>query len=178
MRRGIIVIVVLVTVLVAAAPVATGAPHSAAAMRAHAVAWAVKQAGVHEVGQTNCSAKIDRWTRDMGLHPCRAWCGAFVHEAFLQAGVRLSARLIDPDRSYLDAIAGRRHLRAIATSSVRPGDLLFFAFEAGKRASHLAIVRSRPSGGRVATVEGNTSNAVRLKVRALAYVVIAARVVP
>ncbi len=178
MRGGITIIVVLVAGLVAAAPVATGAPRSAAAMRAHAVAWAVSQAGVHEIGQTNCSAKIDRWTRDMGLRPCRAWCGAFVHEAFLQAGVRLSPRLIDPDRSYLDAVADRRHLRAIAVSSVRPGDLLFFAFEAGKRASHFAIVRGLPSGGRVATVEGNTSNAVQLKVRGLAYVVLAARVVP
>jgi cell wall-associated NlpC family hydrolase len=114
----------------------------------------------------------------MGLRPCRPWCGAFVHQAFLRAGVRLSARLIDPDRSYLDAVAGRRHLRAIATSSVGPGDLLFFGFVAGKRASHLAIVRTRPSGGRVLTVEGNTSNAVRLKARGLAYPVLAARVVP
>jgi cell wall-associated NlpC family hydrolase len=174
----VIVIVVVVAGLMAVASVAGAAPRSPAAMRAHAVSWAVKQAGVREVGQSNCSAKIDRWTLNMGLRPCRSWCGAFVHEAFRQAGVSLSARLIDPDRSYLDAIAGRRHLRAIPTSSVRSGDLLFFAFAPLKRASHVAIVRGSPQGGRVATVEGNTSNAVRLKVRGLAYAVLAARVVP
>ena len=42
----------------------------------------------------------------------------------------------------------------------------------------LAIVRSRPRGGRVATVEGNVANAVRLKLRGLGYPVLAARAVP
>ncbi len=86
--------------------------------------------------------------------------------------------MIDPAKAYLDAVANRRHLHAIAISSIRPGDILFFAFEAGKRVSHEAIVRGYPRNGRVATVEGNTSNAVRLKVRGLAYPVLAARVVP
>jgi len=175
-RRGILVIVAVAGLAASAAPTAQAA-RSAADIRAQAVAWAAKQAGTRERGQTNCSPAINRWTRDMGLRPCRPWCGAFVHQAFLRAGVRLSARLIDPERSYLDAIAGRRHLRAIPMSSVRPGDLLFFAFAAGKRASHVAIVRTRPRGGRVLTVEGNTSHAVRLKVRGLAFAVLAARVV-
>jgi cell wall-associated NlpC family hydrolase len=114
----------------------------------------------------------------MGLRvpPCRVWCGAFVHQAFLRAGVRLSKRLIDPDRSYRDAKAHRRHLRAIPIRSVRRGDLLFFAFRQGLLASHFAIVRSRPRNGSVATVEGNVSNASRLEVRGLAYPVLAARV--
>ena len=106
------------------------------------------------------------------------WCGAFVHQAFLRAGLRLSARMIDPDRAYLDAVAGRRHLRRIPIGSVRAGDLLFFAFRPGLRASHIALVRSRPRAGSVATVEGNVSNAVRLDRRGLRYPVLAARVVP
>lgn len=175
-RRGILV-AALAAVPLAAAPAGAQGARSAASFRADAVSWAVKQAGTAERGTSNCSPKIDRWTRNMGLRPCRPWCGSFVHAAFLQAGVRLSARLIDPDRSYLDAVAGRRHLRAIPISSVRTGDILFFSFVSGKRASHLAIVRGRPSGGRVATVEGNTSHAVRMKVRGLAYPVLAARVV-
>ena len=148
--------------------------------RAATVRWAVTQTGVHERGTSNCAPAIDRWTRRMGLpaRPCRPWCGAFVHQAFLRGGVRLSARIIDPDRSYGDAVAGRRHLRAIAVGSVRPGDLLFFAFRPGLRASHLAIVRSRPRAGRVATVEGNVGHAVRLKRRGLRYTVLAARVTP
>jgi hypothetical protein len=178
-RRGLLLIlIVLISQLAAATPPPARATDRATAIRARAVAWAVKQVGTRERGTTNCSPKIDRWTRDMGLRPCRAWCGAFVHQAYLRAGLRLSARLIDPDRSYLDAVAGRRHLRRIPIGSVRTGDLLFFAFRPGLRASHLAIVRSRPRDGSVATVEGNVSNAVRLDRRGLRFPVLAARAVP
>lgn len=178
-RRGL-VLILLALIANLAAPTAppAGAADGATAIRARAVAWAVTQVGTQERGTTNCSPKIDRWTRDMGLRPCRAWCGAFVHQAYLRAGLRLSARLIDPDRAYLDAVAGRRHLRRIPIGSVRTGDLLFFAFRRGLLASHLAIVRSRPRGGSAATVEGNVSNAVRLDRRGLRYPVLAARVVP
>jgi cell wall-associated NlpC family hydrolase len=148
--------------------------------RAKAVSWALDHIGHREVGTSNCSKQITRWERDMGLNapPCRPWCGAFVHQAFLQAGVRLSARLIDPDRSYGDAVAGVRHLRRIDPEDVRRGDLLFFAFRKGLRASHIAIARDRPWGGRVATAEGNVSNESVRESRALRYVVLAARVVP
>ncbi len=171
----------LLAVVLVALPVAVPVPATAANMervRADAVAWAVAQAGHRERGTTNCSARIDRWERDMGLRvpPCRPWCGALIHQAFKQAGVRLSARLIDPDRSYADAIAGRRGLRAIKISRVRRGDLLFFAFRRGLRASHVAIVRGAPNGGKVRTVEGNVAHAVRLKTRGLRYAVLAARV--
>lgn len=147
-------------------------------VRERALAWAVKQDGLREVGTTNCSRAINRWQRDMGLKvpPCRPWCGAFVHQAYLRAGVKLSSRLIDPDRTYDDAIAGRRRLRQIPVSSVRPGDILFYKFREGVRASHLALARSRPENGRIDTVEGNTSHAVRLERRGTQYVVLAARV--
>jgi hypothetical protein len=140
----------------------------------------MSQSGHRERGTTNCSPRIDRWTRDMRLRvpPCRAWCGSFVHQAFLRAGKRLSARIIDPDRSYGDAVAGRRGLRRIPLSQVRRGDLLFFAFRKGLRASHLAIVRSRPEAGRVLTVEGNVAHAVRTQRRGLRFAVLAARVTP
>ena len=171
--RGFVTVAALVIAALAAAPAAARGVDRAAVVR-----WAVAQAGARERAASNCSPANDRWVRGMGLpaHPCRPWCGAFVHQAFLRGGVRLSTRIIDPDRSYGDALAGRRHLRAIPIGSVRAGDLLFFAFRPGLRASHVAIVRSRPHGGRVATVEGNVSNAVRLKLRGLRYPVLAARV--
>jgi hypothetical protein len=147
------------------------------AMRSAAATWAESQAGYHERGQTNCGTRINRWTHAMGLKPCPRWCGAFVHQAFLRAGVRLSSRMIDPDRTYDDIVAGRRGLRRIAITSVRRGDILLFAFRPRLKASHMAIVRSRPRGGRVQTVEGNVAHAVRLKVRGLQYPVLAARVV-
>jgi cell wall-associated NlpC family hydrolase len=160
----------------AAALPATAGAQDMARVRDRAVRWAVAHAGLRERGTTNRSAQIDRWERDMRIRIGQPWCGAFVHQAFLRAGVRLSARLIDPDRSYRDAKAHRRGLRAIPIRSVRRGDLLFFAFRPGLLASHLAVVRGRPRDGRAATVEGNVSNASRLELRGLQYPVLAARV--
>jgi len=166
------------TAAAALVPSAGSATDARSSVRAAALAWAVGQVGTQERGTSNCSPQIDGWERDMGLKvpPCRVWCGAFVHQAFLRAGVKLSSRLIDPDRSYDDAVAGRRHLRRIAMSSIQPGDVVFYKFREGVRASHLAIVRSRPQGGRLDTVEGNTSNAVRLETRGTQFIVLAARV--
>jgi cell wall-associated NlpC family hydrolase len=161
--------------LAAAALPATAGAQDMRGVRERAVRWAVAHAGLRERGTTNRSPQIDRWERDMGIRIGQPWCGAFVHQAFLRAGLRLSARLIDPDRSYRDAQAHRRGLRAIPIHSARRGDLLFFAFRQGLLASHLAIVRGRPRNGSVATVEGNVSHASRLEVRGLQYPVLAAR---
>jgi NlpC/P60 family len=169
--------IVLVASLAVPGAVAGGAAGSAS-VRERAVAWAVAQDGTHEIGTTNCSPVIDRWERDMGLRvpPCRVWCGAFVHQAYRRAGVQLSARLIDPDRSFADAAAGRRGLRSIPISRIQRGDVVFYKFREGVRASHLALARARPSGGMLATAEGNTSHAVHLERRAVRYVVLAARI--
>ena len=177
-RIAVLAAVAAAGTLAAVVPGAGSAADAGTSVRERALAWAVKQEGTHERGTTNCSPAIDRWQRDMGLKvpPCRVWCGAFVHQAYKRAGVRLSSRLIDPDRSYDDALAGRRHLRKIAVSSVRPGDILFYKFRKGVRASHVAIARSRPKDGKLDTVEGNTSHAVRLETRGTQYVVLAARV--
>ncbi len=160
------------------APSAGSARDTSHAVGASALAWAVTQVGTAERGTTNCSPVIDRWERDMGLRlpPCRVWCGALVHQAYLRAGVRLSRRLIDPDRSFGDAVAGRRHLRRIVVSQIRPGDVVFYRLRSGVRASHLALARSEPRDGKLDTVEGNTGNAVRLQTRGTRYIVLAARV--
>ena len=181
MRRPFAVLLALVAcagVLAAVMPSAGSAADADGSVRAAALSWALKQVGTRERGTTNCSPAIDGWQRDMGLAvpPCRVWCGAFVHQAYLRAGVRLSRRLIDPDRSYRDALAGRRHMRSIPVSAIAPGDVIFYRFRKGVRASHLAIARARPKGGRLDTVEGNTSNAVRRESRGTRYIVLAARV--
>jgi hypothetical protein len=170
-----------IRLLVAFVTTAAALPASAAARnltraRDAAVRWAVAQDGLHERGTSNRGPQIDRWERAMGVRIGQPWCGAYVHQAYLRAGIRLSARLIDPERSYRDAQANRRGLRAIPIRSVRRGDLLFFAFRPGLLASHFALVRGRPRDGRVATAEGNVAHAVRLQVRGLAYPVLAARV--
>jgi hypothetical protein len=177
-RLAVVVAVAVSCTVVALLPSAAGATDARRSMRAAALSWAIAQVGTQERGTSDCSPQIDGWERDMRLKvpPCRVWCGAFVHQAFLRAGVRLSSRLIDPDRSYDDAVAGRRHLRRIAVSSIGPGDIIFYKFREGVRASHLAIARSRPQGSSLDTVEGNTSNAVRLETRGTQYIVLAARV--
>jgi hypothetical protein len=177
-RLAVVVAVAVSCAVVLLLPSAGSAADAPSSVRAAALSWAVAQVGARERGTSNCSPQIDGWERAMGLKlpPCRVWCGAFVHQAFLRAGVKLSARLIDPDRSYGDVVAGRRHLRRIAVSAIRPGDVVFYKFREGVRASHLAIARARPQGDRLDTVEGNTSNAVRLETRGTQYIVLAARV--
>lgn len=181
MRRRLAVIAmfaVCATALATIVPSAGGASDVRKSTAQRAVAWAVDHVGIREIGTTNCSPVIDRWERDMGLRlpPCRVWCGAFVHQAYLRAGVRLSKRLIDPHRSYADAVAGRRHLRRISVSKIRPGDIVFYKFRNGVRASHLALARARPKNGMLDTVEGNVSNASSLQSRGTKYIVLAARV--
>jgi hypothetical protein len=175
---ALLAFVVCAAALAALVPAAGGASDTSDSVRRAALAWAVKQVGVREAGTSNCSPVIDRWERDMGLRlpPCRVWCGAFVHQAYLRAGVRLSKRMIDPHRAYKDAAAGRRHLRRIAISDIRSGDIVFYRFRDGVLASHEALARGRPKDGMLDTVEGNTSNAVRLESRGTRYIVLAARV--
>jgi len=178
-KAPLVVALVLGGWALAVGPLAAGAAAPTSAKREAAVDWALAQVGTTERGTSNCSPTIDRWQRDMGLKvpPCRVWCGAFVHQAFLRAGVRLSPRLIDPDRTYADAVAGRRGLESIPVSQIRRGDIVFYDFRPDLRASHLAIARGRPHDGSLETVEGNTGNAVRRERRGLQYVVLAARVV-
>lgn len=177
LRRLLCVLAMVGMACVFPASIAGGAAPGAAA-RDTVVAWAIGQNGLRERGTTNCGPQIDRWERQMGLRvpPCRVWCGAFVHQAYRQAGVQLSARLIDPHRSYLDALAGRRGLRSIPVDQIQRGDLVFYKFRAGVKASHIALARARPSGGRLATVEGNVSQRVSLETRGVQYIVLGARV--
>jgi hypothetical protein len=179
-RRRIAIVVALAAcgAAVAMLPNAGSAADARSSVRKAALRWAVDQVGLRERGTTNCGPAINRWQRDMGLRvpPCRVWCGAFVHQAFLRAGVKLSRRMIDPDRAFRDAVRGKRRLRRIRISAIRPGDIVFYKFRPRVRASHLAIARSRPRNGKLDTVEGNTSHAVRLETRGTRYIVLAARV--
>jgi hypothetical protein len=150
--------------------------------RLRAVAWARARRGMHEVGTTNCSPAIDRWMQHMGLPvpaapPCRPWCGAFVHEAFYQAGIELTDRVIDPNQSYWDAMQRRNGLKRIPKSDVEPGDLVFFSLhDPNIQATHEEIVLARPRNGRVLTAGGNVGHHAVVTRRGLRYIVLAARV--
>lgn len=176
-RMRLIVLVVVLVVL-SILPASAGSARSGSATRAEAISWAKGQEGHRERGSTNCSSRISRWERDMDLDlpPCRPWCGAFVHQAFLRAGVKLSPRLIDPDRTYADARAGKRRLREISVSDVRPGDVLLFKFRNGHKATHMALATGRPRSGSIPTAEGNVGHTAVVSRRATNTVVLAARV--
>jgi cell wall-associated NlpC family hydrolase len=160
---------------------AAGAPAPAERPSEPAVRWAVRQVGVQELGTSNCGATVERWQRNAGwkLPPCRPWCGAFIHEAYLQAGVDLRSAFLYPERVLDDARAGRRGLRAIPVRRVRRGDLVIYKWPgSGDRADHFGIVTRayRRGSGVVHTVEGNTSQAVRAQARPLTHVVTGVRV--
>lgn len=147
---------------------------------AKTIRWARAQNGFHEIGTTNCAPAISRWMRHSGLAPesgiCRPWCGTFVHEAYYQGGFRMSARLIDPNESYWDAMHGQNGLRRIPKASVKAGDIVFFALDPGVQASHEALVLGPPVHGKVPTAEGNVGHHAVLTHRGLPYIVLAARV--
>jgi hypothetical protein len=182
--RLLSIVVAGLAIVTVAAPGAAGASvpaRTADEIRKDAASWAADQVGVREIGFSDCGRLVSAWQRDMGFRtpPCRAWCGAFVHAAFLHAGLRLSQRMISPHHTYYDAIAGRRHMRRIPVRSVRPGDILLFAYEEGLKASHFGVVtQGFDSQGFVRTVEGNDGNAVRREIHRAEVIVLAARVVP
>jgi hypothetical protein len=177
-----LVVAAIAAVAAAAPPVAEPPAMDAGARAGHvAASWAERQLGKHEIGETKCGRRVNAWVRGMGyrLPPCRPWCGAFVHAAYLRAGVRLSRRLISAEPTYDDVLAGRHHLRRIPVRAVRRGDIVLFDYVPRRRATHFGIV-TRPfdAAGRVRTVEGNVGDSVVRKTHRAGVIVLAARVVP
>jgi cell wall-associated NlpC family hydrolase len=158
-------------------------PGAATPAAERAVRWALSQVGVHERGSSNCGVTVVRWQRRAGwrVPPCHAWCGAFVHEAWLQAGVDLHSAFLDPARVLDDALADRNGLHAIPVRQVRRGDLVIFRWgDRPTRADHFGIITSRyrPGDAYVHTVDGNSGNAVQRGLRDLTYAVTGVRVTP
>jgi hypothetical protein len=167
---------VLATLLIAAP---ASAARTSAEIRSGAAAWAERQIGVRS-NNVGCGRVVNRWVANMGIPvpPCWAWCGAFVHAAFLQAGVRLDKRMLDPEKAYDDAVHNRRHLRRIPRSQIRRGDVVLFAYERGKKASHFGIVtRTYDRNGFFESVEGNNGNSVVREPHRAYVIALALRVV-
>jgi hypothetical protein len=183
MRRAS-VLAALACVFAVPAPAAAAPPPGAATPEAErAVRWALTQVGVHELGSSNCGRTVVRWQRRAGwtVPPCHEWCGAFVHEAFLRAGLNLRSSFLYPEDVLDDALARRRGLWAIPVREVRRGDLVVFRWgDADSRADHFGIVthRYRPGNAFIRTVDGNSGNAVSRGTRSLVYAVTGVRIVP
>ena len=114
-----------------------------------ALAWAVKQVGVREVGTSNCSPVIDRWERDDG--PAAAALPRLVRSVRAPGlPARGRAALAAPDRPA--PLRRRRRRRPAPPAQDRdrrtsaPGDIVFYKFRSGVRASHLALARGAAEG--------------------------------
>jgi hypothetical protein len=184
MTRGrVLAIGLALCVLVPASPAAAAGPPAGAATpeAERAVRWALRQVGVRELGTSNCGRLVVRWQRRAGwrVPPCHEWCGAFVHEAWLQAGINLRSSFLNPEDVLDDANSRRNGMRAIPVRQVRRGDLVIYRWgDRETRADHFGIVthRYRPGEWFVRTVDGNSGNAVERGRRSLIYAVTGVRV--
>lgn len=112
------------------------------------------------------SANWTRFGRDYGLNPAQ-WCGIFVSQMFVEAFGKEKAKELlcgslhhyTPTGASLFKNADQYIKRGKGTP--KPGDVIFFYSSAKKRIGHVGIVE-KVSGGRVYTIEGNTSGASTL----------------
>jgi len=126
-----------------------------------AVRWALTQDGVEESPPgSNCGGPITAWQRRTGTTCGTAWCGVFVHEAFLHAGIDLPSWIASVPTTLSQARAGRGGLKAVPKNQIKRGDIVIFQWDTGK-VDHMGLAtQDWPGTGRLATIEGNTSNGV------------------
>lgn len=109
------------------------------------------------------SGNWTRFGRDYGLNPAQ-WCGIFVSQMFVEAfGITKAKELLcgglhhyTPTGANYFKKAGQYIKRGQGTPQA--GDVIFFYSSSKKRIGHVGIV-TKVAGGRVYTIEGNTSGA-------------------
>lgn len=125
--------------------------------RRRAVANALRHVGVRETFR-NGGGIISTWQRKLGFGNV-AWCGIFVGNMLIEAGVRgVTSRIASVALIEADAKAGRGPFRAWSwgTRNAQPGDLACI----GAEGQHVEEVVSRLSDGSLITVGGNVSDRV------------------
>lgn len=129
-----------------------------AAGRQKAVKLALSHVGVRE-RYPNGGGIINTWQRRLGFGNV-AWCGIFVGNMLMEAGVRgVTSRIAGVALIEDDAKAGRGPFThwTWGTRGAKPGDLAVI----GRYGQHVAKVVSVNRDGTLNTVEGNFGNAVR-----------------
>lgn len=115
------------------------------------LAKAKSQVGVTEKGHSNV-VKYNDWYWGKGKYGSwAAWCSVFLCWCSDQLGMKKNV-----DYPYSAGVAVcfswfRAKGRIISKHKLKPGDWCRFTF------SHVGLVREKPSGGTVKTIEGNTS---------------------
>lgn len=125
-----------------------------------ALAWAASHVGVHEEPMgSNRGRLIDQWERRFGFLG-EPWCGIYVGNALLAAGVRsVTSRIASVAAIQEDAEAHRSCFTGYTPGSARgarPGDLVIL-FGYG---DHVEMIRQVNGDGSVETFGGNYSNQV------------------
>ena len=124
--------------------------------RSKALRYARRRVGRTESPSgSNCTPRLD-FQSNFGL-TCCPWCGKFVGNALLAAGVRgvNDVGILSVQSICNSARARRGCFTGFSRDprSARPGDLVILFSES----THVALARGRPRNSRVPTYEGNTS---------------------
>lgn len=130
----------------------------APSFRQRALKVAIGELGVkeHPAG-SNDGPRVHEYQRATGAFGL-SWCASFVAFCFERVGHPLSGFNTAYVPSYVDAAKASRHgLRAISAAAARPGDLVCFDWQGDGTCDHIGILKTKVSGGRFQSVEGNTS---------------------
>jgi len=126
------------------------------------VAHALKDVGVveHPAG-SNSGPRIDAALRFAGIPlswPAdrRSWCAAMVSLWLHEIGYDYPWPSGKASVASWEAMAAG-HGFYVPSSQAKAGDLVTFQFDSDPEGDHIGVVRGRPSGGMLPTVEGNTS---------------------
>lgn len=133
-----------------------------------ALEHALKHVGLSEQPPgSNRGPLIDKWNAAVGVPLGTAWCLSFVHGMYAECGTNLGGHALV--ESFEQWASQKGYL---VTRPFR-GDIVCFDWNADNWYDHVGIVRKvlalrwrgKTFAGLIATVEGNTGNAVRLRTR-------------
>lgn len=123
--------------------------------------------GVHEEGGNNAGAWIRKYLHEAGIEVPAAWCAASI-TAWSNWAANLLGVLNPLDEVVQEGLVqsfynwGQQRGLIVPLAAARPGDLVCYRFPGGTANAwnHLGILAAKLDGGRIRTVEGNTSPGV------------------
>ena len=119
----------------------------------------------NEIGTKESSTNMTKYnTWFYGRNQVAQWCCIFISWVFAQAGLlHLLGGKHQACRTYEKGACTRAE--QIPIEQAEPGDIVTFDFDNTGVAHHIGIVEKNLGGGRLQTIEGNTSDMVQRKIR-------------
>jgi hypothetical protein len=131
-------------------------PPASFVLRLRAVEIADTQLFVRELTGRNDGKEVEQYLAGVGLGKGFAWCMAFVYWSFTQAAKELNiANPVPKTAGVLNCLEIARTMGKKIVQVPEPGDQGIMDFGGGK--GHTFLVNELRPGGKVFTVEGNTS---------------------